>query len=203
MGQYDGYDAFSGYKPPPPTNAQPAWPQWGSPATAPVLQSQQPPSIVQQYVQQYAKPAQSTMPDYSSMKSYGAPMSAQAGAAKMAAPATAAPGSTPPASAPKNTDLGGTENPYAGVNTAIGFGQVVGNLALSGYAAWMAGKQFDLQQANLNQNYTNQAKSYNAAMEDRIRGRYSPEYLERHPEVKQRIEDRRVSETSETSRVTR
>lgn len=62
-------------------------------------------------------------------------------------------------------------NINAGVQSAVG----LGNLLMGGYSLFQADKAFNWQKGMAEDNYANSIKSYNTAMADRIRTRYSKE----------------------------
>lgn len=70
----------------------------------------------------------------------------------------------------------------------------LGNLGLGAWSLVNASRMFNFQKDLANQNLVNQAKSYNTALEDKIKGRYSPEtYQANKDKIDKQIADRQMS----------
>lgn len=84
-------------------------------------------------------------------------------------------GTTPTVAGGGTTNSGSTGffSPNGGANLALGGIQVLGNLWNSYQAQQLAKEQMSFAREQFDTNLTNQTKTYNTALEDRIRGRYA------------------------------
>lgn len=84
--------------------------------------------------------------------------------------------------------LGAWQVGIAGANT-------LGQLGMGIYSLYKAADAYDFQKGLAQRNLTNQASSYNAAMEDRLRGRHSADYNNTHQaEIQSQIDNRKMSD---------